>query len=126
MKNIKLSTISNSMKKPFYIYVDVDETFLRNYGTKQMPIPTVIEHIKALKEEGAILYCWSSGGAEYAQRSAEKFGIEDCFTAFLPKPNVALDDVPFSQWRNLLEVHPNVCSGNTIESYRKSIIEQKK
>jgi len=64
------------MKKPFYVYVDVDETFLRNYGTKQMPIPSVIEHVKALKEEGAILYCWSSGGAEYAQQSAEKFGID--------------------------------------------------
>jgi phosphoglycolate phosphatase-like HAD superfamily hydrolase len=112
------------MKKPFYVYVDVDETFLRNYGAKQMPIPTVIEHIKALKEEGAILYCWSSGGAEYAQRSAEKFGIEDCFTGFLPKPNVALDDMPFSKWHNLLEVHPNVCPSNTIESYKESIIQQ--
>ncbi len=34
------------MKKPFYVYVDVDETFLRNYGAKQIPIPRVIKHIK--------------------------------------------------------------------------------
>ncbi len=112
------------MRKPFYVYVDVDETFLRNYGAKQIPIPRVIKHIKALSEEGVILYYWSSGGAEYAQRSAEKFGIEDCFTAFLPKSIVALDDVPFSKWHNLLEVHPNVCPSNTIESYRESIIKQ--
>ncbi len=109
------------MKKPFYIYVDVDETFLRNYGKKQIPIPAVIEHIKLLKEEGATLYCWSSGGAEYARSSASKFGLEEFFSGFLPKPNVTLDDMNFSQWRNLLEVHPNECSGNTIESYRNSI-----
>ena len=29
------------MKKPFYIYVDVDETFLRNYGTKKIAISTI-------------------------------------------------------------------------------------
>jgi len=109
------------MSKPFYIYVDVDETFLRNYGTKQIPIPTVIEHIKSLKEQGAILYCWSSGGAEYAKESAEKFGIADYFLGFLPKPNIALDDVPFAKWRNLLEVHPNVCPSYTVEMYKESI-----
>lgn len=111
------------MSKPFYMYVDVDETFVRNYGTKRVPMPPVIEHIKELKEQGAVMYCWSSGGAEYAQASAKEFGIEQCFVGFLPKPEVTLDDMQFSRWRNLLEVHPNECPGNTIESYRDQIIE---
>lgn len=109
------------IKKPFYIYVDVDETFLRNYGTKQIPIPSVIEHIKALKDEGAILYCWSSGGAEYARASAQKFGIALCFEGFLPKPHVAIDDMPFDTWNNLLQVHPNICPKHSIVSYKEEI-----
>lgn len=110
------------MSKPFYIYVDVDETFVRNYGTKRIPIPAVLEHIKELKEQGAVLYCWSSGGAKYAEESAKEFGIDNCFDGFLPKPEVSIDDMAFSQWRNLLEVHPNECPENTVESYKEKII----
>ena len=110
------------MKKPFYIYVDVDETFIRNYATKQIPIPNVIEHIKELKEQGAILYCWSSGGAEYAENKAKEFGIFDCFTGFLPKPMVLIDDMKLSQWRNLIEIHPNECIDNDIESYKDKLM----
>ena len=112
------------MNKPFYMYVDVDETFVRNYSTKRVPMPPVIEHLKELKERGAVMYCWSSGGAEYAQTSAREFGIEHCFVGFLPKPEVVLDDMQFSQWRNLLEVHPNECPDNTIETYREQIVEK--
>lgn len=114
------------MKKPFNVYVDVDETFVRNYGTKRIPVSRVIEHIKDLKSQGAVLFCWSSGGADYARESAKEFGIEDQFEIFLPKPEVVLDDMQFSQWRNLLEVHPNECVGNTVQSYRDKIIESQK
>jgi len=89
-----------------FIYIDVDETFLRNYGTKQIPIPKVLDGIKQLKMDYT-LYCWSSGGAEYARKSAAKFGIEDCFSGFLPKPNIIIDDQPLDTWRNLTEIHPN-------------------
>lgn len=112
------------MSKPFYIYVDVDETFVRNYGTKRIPMSPVIEHIKELKSQGAIMYCWSSGGAQYAEESAKEFGIENCFSGFLPKPEIVIDDMGFSQWRSLLQVHPNECRGNNIESYKEKIIEQ--
>lgn len=111
------------MSKQFYIYVDVDETFVRNYGSKRIAIPAILTHIKDLKKQGAIMYCWSSGGADYAKESAEEFGIEDCFVGFLPKPEVAIDDVSFSQWRNLLQVHPNECDGNTIETYKKKSLK---
>ena len=91
------------------IYVDVDDTFVRSYGTKRIPMPAVIGHIRTLFAQGAELYCWSSGGAAYARASAEEFGIADCFTAFLPKPDVLLDDQNVADWRRLQQVHPNEC-----------------
>ena len=91
---------------PLVIYVDVDDTFIRTYGTKRIVMPAVIAHIRQLHQDGATLYCWSSGGAAYAEASAEEFGIADCFVAFLPKPQVCLDDQPLNQWRTCLQVHP--------------------
>ena len=113
------------MKKQFYIYIDVDETFVRNYSTKRIPMPEVIKHIRKLKEQGAILYCWSSGGSEYAKNSASEFGIEECFEAFLPKPQVVLDDQAISDWRNLFYVHPNECPQYDVETYKEAINECK-
>ncbi len=112
------------MSKPFYIYVDVDETFVRNYGTKRIPMPAVQEHIRQLRSQGAVLYCWSSGGSDYARKSAIEFGIEGCFEGFLPKPQVLIDDQSLCDWRNLIEVHPNSCVGKTVDEYKKNIIEK--
>ena len=92
------------------IYVDVDDTFVRSYGTKRMPMPAVIHHIQDLHWQGAALYCWSSGGADYARESAVEFGLADCFTAFLPKPDVLLDGQNVADWRRLRQVHPNECA----------------
>ena len=101
------------------IYVDVDDTFVRSYGTKRIPIPTVIGHIRDLHRQGAALYCWSSGGADYARASAEEFGLADCFTAFLPKPGVLLDDQSVADWRRLRQVHPNEC-GALVDELREA------
>ena len=95
---------------PLVIYVDVDDTFVRSYGTKRIPMPTVIGHIRTLHEQGAELYCWSSGGAAYARQSAEEFGLADCFMAFLPKPDVLLDDQNVADRRRLRQMHPNECA----------------
>ncbi len=92
------------------IFVDVDDTFVRIYGTTRIPIPAVIGHIRALHTQGAQLFCWSSGGAEYARASAAEFGLTDCFAAFLPKPDVLLDDQNIADWRTLRQVHPNECA----------------
>ena len=107
------------MSRPLYIYVDVDETLVRNYGTKRIPMPNMIEHVKKLHEQGALMYCWSSGGAEYARESAEALGIAHCFEAFLPKPQVLIDDVKLADWRLLTEVHPNSCDSYSLEDYRR-------
>ena len=63
------------MNRSLCIYVDVDDTFVRSAGSKRIPIPSVIRHVIELHGHGALLYCWSSGGADYARLSAEEFGI---------------------------------------------------
>jgi hypothetical protein len=30
------------------VYIDVDDTLVRSAGTKTMPIPSMVEHVKAL------------------------------------------------------------------------------
>jgi len=74
------------------IYVDVDDTLIRTFGTKQIPMPPSIKYVRRMSEAGHELFCWSRGGGEYARRIAISLGIDDCFTAFLPKPSVVLDD----------------------------------
>ena len=86
------------MKESSVIYIDVDDTFVRSFGTKRIPMIGVIDKIKMLKTQGAKLYCWSSGGAEYARNSAHEFGIDDCFDGFLPKPTILIDDIKISKW----------------------------
>lgn len=87
-------------------YVDVDDTLVRSTGTKRIPIVSVVQHVRTLKEEGWELYCWSSGGGDYAKASAEELGIAACFVGFLPKPDVMIDDVPPQSWSFLRVVHP--------------------
>ena len=92
--------------KPHVVYVDVDDTLIRSVGTKRIPMPGVVAEVRRLKELGAVLYLWSSGGAEYARASARELGIEDCFVAFLPKPDVVIDDQPVAEWRTTRHVYP--------------------
>jgi cation transport ATPase len=87
-----------SVDKPV-VYIDVDDTLIRSAGTKRIPMPRVVDKIRKLHREGATLYLWSSGGAEYAKSSAEELGISDCFVGFLPKPTVIIDDQQVSDWR---------------------------
>ncbi len=101
------------MTRPLVIYVDVDDTFVRSFGSKRIPMTSTIERIKALHAEGAELYCWSSGGSLYAQESAAEFGVEECFTGFLPKPNILIDDVKLAKWHELAELHPNKATSVT-------------
>lgn len=88
------------------IYVDVDDTLVRSVGAKRIPMPAVIKHITELHRDGALLFCWSSGGADYARQSAEEFGIADCFSGFLPKPHVLIDDQTVAEWPEILHVYP--------------------
>jgi len=88
------------------VFVDVDDTLVRSAGSKRIPITPVAERVTALKEAGATLYCWSTGGPEYAREVARELGLEHCFVAFLPKPTIMLDDQPPADWRLCRHVHP--------------------
>jgi hypothetical protein len=107
------------MARRLCIYVDVDDTLVRSAGSKRIPIPAVIQHVIQLRAEGAIVYCWSSGGAEYARQSAEESGLTDCFVGFLPKPQVIIDDQQVAEWPQFLHVHPSSC--RTLDEYLAAI-----
>jgi hypothetical protein len=109
---------------PLVVYVDVDDTLVRSAGTKRMPIPSVVAHVKQLAAQGGVeLYCWSAAGAEYARATARELGIEKCFAAFLPKPNVLVDDQEIGVWKRFVVIHPLAIAEQSVEEYRK-IIDQ--
>jgi hypothetical protein len=105
----------------FCIYVDIDDTLVRSYGSKRIPITGTIEHIKELKKQGASLYCWSSGGAEYARNTAEELGILDIFEVLLPKPQMLLDDQEINDWKGIIQIHPISCRSKNLDDYRKQL-----
>ncbi|MEZ4320783.1 MAG: DUF705 domain-containing protein [Myxococcota bacterium] len=94
------------MSRPLVVYVDVDDTLIRSFGSKRIAMSHTIERVQMLHAEGVELYCWSSGGADYARESAREVGLEGCFRAFLPKPTALIDDVEVANW-GLVELHPN-------------------
>ncbi len=89
------------------IFVDIDDTMVRSVGAKRIPMPAVIAQVRRLKSEGATLYLWSSGGAEYCKTTAVELGITDCFEGFLPKPTVYIDDQPLHEWRFCKHLYPS-------------------
>uniref|UniRef100_UPI0033405B9E DUF705 domain-containing protein n=1 Tax=Castellaniella defragrans TaxID=75697 RepID=UPI0033405B9E len=88
------------------IYFDIDDTLVRSVGATRIPMPRVIENVQRLKAEGALLFLWSSGGADYCKTTAIELGIESCFEGFLPKPTVYVDDQPVSDWRLCRHLYP--------------------
>ena len=101
-------TMTNpTAQKESVIFVDVDDTLIRSFGSKQIPIPNTIRYVREMFNAGNVLYCWSRGGAQYSRDVATKLGIADCFVCFLPKPNVVIDD----RLEKLLDhcefIHPN-------------------
>jgi predicted HAD superfamily phosphohydrolase YqeG len=110
---------------PLVIYIDVDDTLVRTFGNKRIPRKEVVNHVKQLKAEGAILYCWSTGGATYARESAIELGIEYCFEGFLPKPEIYIDDMELHEWRSCRWINPSNCSNTSCEEYRRLIFAQR-
>lgn len=90
----------SAVHEPLVIFVDIDDTLVRSFGSKRIAMSSMVDRVRALHAEGAVLYAWSSGGADYARSSAEELGIGGCFVAFLPKPDVFIDDVRIEAWRN--------------------------
>jgi hypothetical protein len=88
------------------VYVDVDDTLVRWVGTKRIPIPRIVERVRALHSEGAVIYLWSTGGADYARSVASDLGLQACFTGFLPKPTLIIDDQAIQDWRDCTHERP--------------------
>jgi hypothetical protein len=107
--------------KTLVAYLDVDETLVRSVGSKRIPITAVVERVRELQASGARLYCWSSGGAEYAHASAVELGIAACFVDFLPKPQLMVDDQPPAEWRNLVCLRPNEISSMSVSEIESAI-----
>ena len=55
-------------------------------------MPASADYVRRMHSDGHSLYCWSRGGGDYARDVATSLGISGCFVAFLPKPDVCLDD----------------------------------
>lgn len=106
---------------PLVAYIDVDDTLVRSFGSKRIPMTEMVAHVRELHAAGVVLYCWSSGGARYAEESARELGIGACFEGFLPKPNVLVDDMPMERWPSFLRVHPNEAVSKTVDDYRGAI-----
>jgi cation transport ATPase len=88
------------------VYVDVDDTLVHWVSTKRIPIPRVIERVRALHADGATLHLWSTGGAEYARSVAADLGLIECFAGFLPKPTLIIDDQAIHDWRECSHEYP--------------------
>lgn len=107
--------------KALVAYVDIDDTLVRSFGSKRIPMTEMVEHVRDLHREGVRLYAWSSGGGDYARESAAELGIEGCFAAFLPKPNIIIDDQAPADWRRLIHVHPAEASSRKVGEYRDAV-----
>ena len=114
------------MTNALVVFVDVDDTLVRSVGSKRIPIPASVAHVRELFDQGARLYAWSSGGGEYAKATSVELGLEECFLGFLPKPNIMLDDQNPDEWSQAIWVHPLQAPGKTIEEYRTDILRKKK
>lgn len=107
------------MSAPLFIYVDVDDTLIEKVDGQERPIQHVVNHVCELHRKGVILYCWSTGGEEHARSAAQKLDIEHCFTGFLHKPQVFIDDEQTEQWPHFVHIRPDKLG--TLQEYRSKV-----
>jgi hypothetical protein len=81
------------------IFVDVDLTLV---DARQVIAPGAIDAMQHLYDAGCHLFLWSTGGGGYCRQIAERYGIADLFEAFLPKPDIYIDDMPATIFNALL------------------------
>jgi hypothetical protein len=86
------------------IYLDAEDTLVSGPATLGIPRERVVGRVRELARKGAGLYLWSRHGVEHARKVAAELGLEDCFQAFLPKPEVLIDAQALEDWR-VSEIH---------------------
>lgn len=81
------------------VYVDVDLTLVDPVGRM---LPGADDAMRRLHQAGCHLFLWSTGGGQYCRDVAERLGIVQLFEAFLPKPDIFIDDMPSTIFNGLL------------------------
>jgi phosphoglycolate phosphatase-like HAD superfamily hydrolase len=81
------------------VFVDVDLTLVDHEGTA---LPGAAKAMHILHDAGCHLFLWSAGGAEYCRQVADRLGLAELFEAFLPKPDVYIDDMPSTIFNGLV------------------------
>ena len=54
------------------IFIDIDDTLVRTYGLKRIPIPKTIQAIFRFHKEGSEIYLWSNGGSDYCKKNSKR------------------------------------------------------
>lgn len=93
-------TLPRAAMKKVTIAFDVDGTLRCNCTeTCQDPNQDIVDMFRILRKFKNIeLYVWSGGGAEYARRFAQLYGLpvkdKNCISKFSGfKPDIAIDDI---------------------------------
>ena len=73
------------------IFVDVDMTLIDASGKMLAGAP---EALTKLQAKGCHLFLWSTNGADYARKVAERLGLAPTFEGFAAKPDIIIDDMP--------------------------------
>ena len=81
------------------VYVDVDLTVVDHVGQL---LPQAVEGLLTLREAGCRLFLWSTCGADYCRQIAERYEMTPLFDAFLPKPDIYIDDMPATVLNGLM------------------------
>jgi hypothetical protein len=90
------------------VFVDVDLTLVDEIGRL---LPGAAEGLRRLHGRGCRLFLWSTGGGDYCREVATAYGLADLFEAFLPKPDLIIDDTPG------MCLSPIVCNVHEEESW---------
>jgi hydroxymethylpyrimidine pyrophosphatase-like HAD family hydrolase len=75
---------------PLNISIDVDGTLL---DENENINPVTCEKLRQLKSNGHRLQLWSTGGADYAHKTAVKHNLTNVFASYATKADVAFDDI---------------------------------
>ena len=81
------------------VFVDVDLTLVDERGSM---LPLAAEALQVLHDAGCHLFLWSTGGSDYCRTVAERCRVDHLFLAFLPKPDIYIDDMPSTIFNSLL------------------------
>lgn len=73
------------------VFVDVDLTLVDERGRM---VAGADEAMRTLHDAGCHLFLWSTGGRDYCEAVARRLDIHGLFDAFLPKPDLFIDDMP--------------------------------